>query len=147
MANINTTEAPDLAAGSVTAGADTGTPETAGARIRAAGVGEAAAPNLAACVPETGIAAASSGFPAGPATLETASLPSASSTAAPVAPPASTQPGIPARARSGGVVPAGDCGCEGGAKKGYVFAIGAIGFDFGTRPAGTASGNSCRATG
>jgi cyanobactin maturation PatA/PatG family protease len=132
MANINTIEAPDLAAGSVTAGADTATPETAGEGIRAACVGEAAAPDLAARVPETGIAAASGGFPAGLATLETASLPSASSSAAPVAPLASTQPGIPAHARSGGVVPAGDCGCEGGTRKGYVFAIGAIGFDFGT---------------
>jgi cyanobactin maturation PatA/PatG family protease len=127
--SINTTEAPDLAAGSVTTGADTGTPETAGAGITAAGVGQAAAPDLAVGVPETGIAAASGGIPAEPATLETASLPSASSSAAPAGPP---QPGIPSRARSGGVVPAGDCGCDGGAKKGYVFAIGAIGFDFGT---------------
>ena len=37
MASINTTEAPDPAAGSVTAGADIGTPETAGAGITAAG--------------------------------------------------------------------------------------------------------------
>jgi cyanobactin maturation PatA/PatG family protease len=131
VASINTTEAPDLAAGSVTAGANIGTLETAGPGITAAGVGETAAPDLAADMPETGIAPASGGFPAEPATLEAASPPSASSSAAPAAPPASTQPGVPSRARSGGVVPAGDCGCD-GAKKGYVFAIGAIGFDFGT---------------
>ena len=53
-------------------------------------------------------------------------------------PPASTQPNAASRASSsGGVVPAGDCGCGGGgggggAKKSYIFAIGNIGFDFGT---------------
>jgi len=87
-------------------------PETSGVGMAAAGrhppagVGEAAAPDAAAG--------------------------SASSGAVPAAPPASTQPSAPSRAPSGGVVPAGDCGCGGGAKKSYIFAIGAIGTDFGT---------------
>jgi len=112
VASINTTEAAYPAAGSLTAEADTGAPETSGVGMAAAGrhppagVGEAAAPDAAAG--------------------------SASSGAVPAAPPASTQPSAPSRAPSGGVVPAGDCGCGGGAKKSYIFAIGAIGTDFGT---------------
>lgn len=38
---------------------------------------------------------------------------------------------VPAHAPSSGVVAAGDCGCGGG-KKSYVFALGMVGFDFGT---------------
>ena len=139
MASINTTEAAYPAAGSLTAEADTGAPETSEAGVTAAGcdpaagVGEAAAPDAAAGTPETGIAAASGGLPAEPAALETTSLPSASSGAvAPAAPAASTQPSAPSRAPSGGVVPAGDCGCGGNGKKSYIFAIGQIGIDFGT---------------
>ena len=62
-----------------------------------------------------------------------------------VPPAASSYPSHPSaasRAPSGGVVPAGGCGCggdgkggcscEGGAKASYVYAIGTIGVDFGT---------------
>jgi cyanobactin maturation PatA/PatG family protease len=146
MASDIIAEASSLAAGPVTAQAHTGTPETTGAGITAAGddlatdVGEAVALKDAGGTSETGFAAASGGRPADPATARTASRPFAPS--GPVLPalPASTQPSAPSRASSsGGVVPAGECGCGGGGgggggggKKTYVFAIGNIGVDFGT---------------
>lgn len=136
MASNNTTETAYLGAGSLTAEAGAGAPETSGAGIAAAGcdcgagVHEAAAPAVAPGPLETGIADASGGLPAAPATPET-SRPSASSSAVPpAAPPASADPAVPARAPSGDVVPAGDGGA--GGKPSYVFAIGVIGFDFGT---------------
>jgi cyanobactin maturation PatA/PatG family protease len=146
VANINTTEAPGPAPGSVTAGTDTGTPETAGAGVTAAGwdppagLREAGAPDTAHGTPETGIAAASGGLPAEPATPQTTNLPSAPSSAVPAAPPASAQPSAPNRPPSGGVVPAGGCGCGGAngdcgcgdAKASYIYAIGTIGVDFST---------------
>jgi cyanobactin maturation PatA/PatG family protease len=139
MASNNTTEAAYPAASSLTTEADTGAPETSGAGIAAAGcdcpagVREAAAPAAAPGPPETGIAAASGSLPANPATPETTRSSASSSAVPPAAPPASTHPAVPARAPSGDVVPAGDCSCGGGgAKPSYIFAIGVIGFDFGT---------------
>jgi len=142
MASINTTGAAYPAGGSLVAEAETGAPETSEAGVTAAGcdppagVGEAAARDADVGTPETGIAAATSGaLPAEPAALETTSLPAASSGAvAPAGPAASPQPSAPSRApASGGVVPAGDCGCGGNGKKSYIFAIGQFGFDFGTQ--------------
>jgi len=141
VASINTAEAPYPDADTVTAKAEIGFSETSQAGITAAGCdpaigdGEAAAADAAAGTPETGIAAAASGGPpAEPSAPETTSLPSASSGAvAPAAPAASTQPSGPSRAPSGGVVPAGDCGCGGNGNKSYIFAIGEIDIDFGTQ--------------
>lgn len=139
----NNTETAAPNAASLTAETDTGTPQTPVAGITAAdshlpaGVGEAAAPDAAAGAPETGIAAASGEVPAKPATSGGA--------VPPAAPAASSYPSYPSaasRAPSGGVVPAGGCGCggdgkggcscEGDAKVSYVYAIGTIGVDFGT---------------
>jgi cyanobactin maturation PatA/PatG family protease len=137
VATNNTTEAAFPAAGSLTAEADTGAPETSGAGVTAAGsdspagLREAAAPDTAAGTPETGITAASGGLQTEPATLQTTSRSSPSGGAVPAAPPASTQPSAPSRAPSGGVVPAGGCGCGGGGgKRSFVFPIGIVGFDF-----------------
>ena len=151
MASNNTeTAAPDAV--SLTAETDTGTPETPVAGITAAGshlpagIGEAAAPDAAASAPETGIAAASGEVPAKPATPRPASPSVSSGAVPPAAPAASSYPSYPSaasRAPSGGVVPAGDCGCEGDGKGGcscegdakasYVYAIGTVGVDFGGR--------------
>ena len=117
----NNTETVALNAGSLTAETDTGTLETPVAGITAAGsrlptgVGEAAAPDAAASAPETGIAAASGEVPAKPATPRTVS-PSVSSGTVP--PAASSHPSAASRAPSGGVVPAGGCGCGGDGKGG-----------------------------
>lgn len=139
MASNNTTEVAYPVAGSVTAEAETGAPETSGTGVKAAGcdcpagLRESAVPDAAPDTLETSIAAASGVPPAVSASLETTSRPSASSDAVPAAPAASSSPSVLPRAPSGGVVPAGDCGCGGGdAKPSYVFALGTIGFDFGT---------------
>jgi len=142
VASINTTEPAYPATGSLIAEAETGAPltsETSGMGITAAasdppaGVGETAVPDTAAGTPEPGITMASGGPPAEPAAPETTSPPPASGGAvAPAASPAFTQPAAVSRAPSGAVVPAGDCGCGGNGKRSYIFAIGAIGFDFGT---------------
>ena len=151
MASNNTeTAAPDTV--SLTAETDTGTPETPVAGITAAGshlpagVGEAAAPDAAASAPETGIAAASGEVPAKPATPRPASPSVSSGAVPPAAPAASSYPSYPSaasRAPSGGVVPAGDCGCggdgkggcscEGDAEASYVYAIGTVAVDYGGR--------------
>jgi cyanobactin maturation PatA/PatG family protease len=140
VASINTTEGAYPARGSLIAEAETGVQETSKAGVIAAscdppaGVREASAPDADAGTPNTGIAPATSGgLPAEPAALETTNLPSvADGVVAPAAPATSTQPSVGSRAPSGAVVPAGNCGCGGNGKKSYIFAIGAIGFDFGT---------------
>lgn len=138
MTGVNTTEAAYPAVGAATPGAHNEAAETPAAGIVAAGndslagPSEAAVPGSAPAAPETGIAAASGGLPAEPATSERPGRPAEPSDAIPGALPSPSYPGVsPSHAPVDGVVPAADCGC-GDATKSYIFAIGTIGFDFGT---------------
>jgi cyanobactin maturation PatA/PatG family protease len=140
VASINTTEAAYPGIDSLVAEAEMEAPETSKTGVMAAGcdslagAGEAAAPDVDTGTPDTSITPATSdGLPAEPVALETTRVPLVSGGAvAPAVPTAPAHPSVLSRAPSGAVVPAGDCGCGGNGKKSFIFAIGAIGFDFGT---------------
>ena len=162
MANINTTENPSPAAGSLTAETDTGTLETSRAGITAAGCD----PPLAfakprplmplAGTPETGIAAASGGLPAEPAIPRDGKpafrVQQRGSSYAPRVRPAkrplsgSVSAVLSRRETAAAEAPTATAAAEAPRRRTSTPSARSASTS-GPRPAGTLSGNSCRATG
>ncbi len=134
VASDDSAEARYPAAGSLSAETDGGKPETSWAGITAAEAGPPACqcggtPRAAAGLVEQGIPVAAAVVPAAPGAVQASGSSPGPSSPTPAA-GCSCQSGSH-HAMPRGVVTAGDCGCGGG-RRSYVFAIGEIGFDFGT---------------